>query len=135
MQHVASRCTRCEGYVSIAFGLAQVDSVALAKTKGLLPCGREDRVRAASCSYTCTSTSAPHSLGTCLETGNYTTGGWGGKSVRKLAFWGGWGEKMSETRVLDRMNLCSLQIKVFGPFWELILSETRVLDRINFFSL
>ena len=26
-------------------------------------------------SYTCTSTSAPHSLGTCLETGNYTTGG------------------------------------------------------------
>ena len=37
MQHVASRCTRCEGYASIAFGLAQVDSVALAKTKGLLP--------------------------------------------------------------------------------------------------
>ena len=32
---------------------------------------------AASRSYNCTSTSAPHSLGTCLETGNYTTGGWG----------------------------------------------------------
>ena len=45
-QHVASRCTRCEGYASIAFGLAQVDSVALAKTKGLLPCvQREDLVR------------------------------------------------------------------------------------------
>ena len=26
-------------------------------------------------SYACTSTSAPHSSGTCLETGNYTTGG------------------------------------------------------------
>ena len=24
-QHVASRCTRCEGYASIAFGDAQVD--------------------------------------------------------------------------------------------------------------
>ena len=32
-------------------------------------------------SYACTSTSAPHSLGTCLETGNYTTGG-GGLALR-----------------------------------------------------
>ena len=48
-QHVASRCTRCEGYASIAFGLAQVDSVALAKTKGLLPCTqREDLARESS---------------------------------------------------------------------------------------
>ena len=28
-------------------------------------------------SATCLSTSVPHSLGTCLETGNYTTGGGG----------------------------------------------------------
>ena len=54
----------------------------------------------------------------------------------ELFFGGGIGkQKMFETRVLDRINFSSLQIKVFRPFLEFILSKTRALDRINFFSL
>ena len=45
------------------------------------------------------------------------------------------GGKLLETRVLDRINFSSLQIKVFRPFLEFTLAKIRALDRINFFSL
>ena len=61
-----------------AFGLADAEvDLALAEIeKGFSLAKREkQRIASAELDRTCISTSAPHSLGTCLETGIYTTGG------------------------------------------------------------
>ena len=64
---------------TIAFGgSTRTDDIALGlrRKKSFSLEQREQADTSAALSTTCLSTSVPHSLGTCLETGIYTTGGW-----------------------------------------------------------